>query len=183
MDNLKQLALLLHKRNLLEREITALINRPASIGHIGEYIASVIFQIDLEKSASQKSIDGRFRDGSLVGCTVNVKWYAKQEAMLDVMPEALPDYYLVLTGPKSGAMSSRGQVRPWVIECVYLFGAQALIEELRQSNVIMGIATSVRQAMWAKAEIYPSQNNPFLQLSEDQKTALALFKNQPLELE
>ncbi len=113
MENLEQLASLLHRRNLLEREITAIINRPASIGHIGEYIASVIFQIDLEKSASHKSIDGRFGLGLLAGRTVNIKWYAQREGALD-MTDTWPDYYLALTGPKSKLTTSVGQMRPWV---------------------------------------------------------------------
>jgi hypothetical protein len=73
MDDLTQLADLIKKRNSLERQITALIGRPAQIGHIGEYIASRIFRIVLEESASHKSMDGRFSDGPLKGGTVNIK--------------------------------------------------------------------------------------------------------------
>ncbi len=97
MDDLTQLADLIKKRNLLEREITALVGRPAEIGHIGEYIASRVFHIALEESASHKSIDGRFRDGPLKDRTVNIKWYARREGLLDITPDALPDCYLVLT--------------------------------------------------------------------------------------
>lgn len=183
MEKLAELASLLHERNLLERKITAIINRPASIGHLGEYIASVIFQIDLEKSAVQKSIDGRFNRGLLAGRTVNVKWYGKQEGLLDLTPNALPDYYLVLTGPKSIAMSSRGQTRSWVIEHVYLFDALALVEEIKITGVLRGAATSVKQQLWVKAEIYPLQTNPVLELSSEQRNALALFKSRPLEQE
>jgi hypothetical protein len=107
MDDLTQLAGLIRRRNLLEREITALVGRPAQIGHVGEYIASRIFHVTLEESASHKSIDGRFGAGPLQGRTVNIKWYAMQEGLLDITPEAPPDFYLVLTGPKTGAMPSR----------------------------------------------------------------------------
>ena len=99
MDDLIQLADLIKKRNSLEHEITELIRRPAQIGHIGEYIASRIFHIALEESASRKSIDGRFSDEPLKGCTVNIKWYAMREGLLDITPGAPPDYYLVLAGP------------------------------------------------------------------------------------
>ena len=139
---------------MLEREITALIGRPAGIGHIGEYIASAVFHIALEESASHKSIDGRFSDGPLKERTVNIKWYARQEGVLDITPDALPDYYLVLTGPKSGAMTSRGQARPWIIDNVFLFEAQPLVDELKRGGVKMGLATSVRQHLWTEAEIH-----------------------------
>jgi hypothetical protein len=111
MDDLDRLAEVIRKRNSLECEITALIARPAQIGHIGEYIASTIVYIALKESASHKSIDGHFREEPLKGCSVNIKWCALYEGTLDVTPDSLPDFHLVLTGPKSGAMSSRGQVR------------------------------------------------------------------------
>ncbi|MBN1429655.1 MAG: hypothetical protein JXB07_14895 [Anaerolineae bacterium] len=155
MNDLRQLTKLIKKRNALECEITALIGRPAAIGHIGEYIASRVFHIALEESASCKSIDGHFEDGPLKYRTVNVKWYARQESILNITPDSLPDYYLVLAGPKSGATTSRGRVRPWVIENVFLFDAQPLVEELKCSSVKIGLATSVRQQLWTKAEIYP----------------------------
>lgn len=175
MDDLAQLAELIKKRNALEREITVLIGRPAEIGHIGEYIASKVFRIALEESASHKSIDGHFRDGSLKERTVNIKWYAQREGVLDITPDVLPDYYLVLTGPKSGAMTSRGQARPWTIENAFLFEAQPLVDELKRRGVKIGVATSVRQHFWANAEIYPAHRNDQLELSEDQCEALALF--------
>jgi len=175
MEELSRLAELIKKRNLLEREITGLIGRPAEIGHIGEYIAAKVFHIRLEESASRKSIDGFFNDGPLKDRTVNVKWYARCEGGLDITPEALPDYYLVLAGPKSGMMTSRGQTRPWIIEYVFLFDAHALVAELSRSGVKIGTATSVRQHLWAEAEIYPTQRHNLLELTDDQRKALRLF--------
>jgi hypothetical protein len=176
MDKLIQLAELIEKRNLLEQEITAIIGRPADIGHIGEYVASKIFNIALEQSASYKAIDGRFSDGILEGRSVNIKWYALQEGLLDITPDALPDYYLVLTGPKSGAGTSRRHSRPWAIEGVFLFDAQDLVARLRHRGLKIGIATSVRQQLWREAEIYPLQNNDLLNLSAEQRKALTLFR-------
>lgn len=175
MHNLVLLAALIKKKNALEREITALIDRPAQIGHIGEYIASCVFHIELEESATYKASDGRFRNGPLRGRTVNIKWYARLESLLDITPNALPDFYLVMTGPKSGAMSSRGRSRPWLIDAVFLFEALPLVDELRRSGVKMGIATSVRQHLWDRAEIYPVQRNSALSLSAEQRQSLALF--------
>jgi len=52
MNNLKKLSNLLSKRNLIEGEIGKIIGRPAITGHLGEYIASNIFDIKLSESAS-----------------------------------------------------------------------------------------------------------------------------------
>jgi hypothetical protein len=175
MDNLTQLAGLIRRRNLLEREITALIGRPAQPGHLGEFIASRIFYITLEESASHKSIDGRFNAGPLKGRSVNIKWYALHEGLLDITPDALLDFYLVLTGPKSGTMTSRGRVRPWTIEAVYLFDAHDLVSQLDAAGVKIGTATSVRHQFWERAEIYPHQNNPKLIVSGEQRNQIRLF--------
>jgi hypothetical protein len=147
----------------------------AQIGHIGEYIASRIFGIVLEESASRMSVDGRFAGGVLIHRTVNIKWYAKREGVLDLTPEALPDYYLVLAGPWSSAGSSRGEVRPWVIESVYLFESKELMGALRARGVKMGIATNVAQEIWEAAEIYPNQHSHWLNVSDEQHKKLQLF--------
>jgi hypothetical protein len=176
MADLKQLAELIKTRNTIGEQIAALIGRPAMIGHVGEFIASRIFNIALEESASQKSIDGHFVDGPLEGHSVNIKWYGRQEGALDVTPDALPDYYLVLAGPKPGAGSSRGSIRPWLIHSVFLFDARELVSQLRERGVKIGIATSVRQRFWKEAEIYPVQRNTTLVVSDGQRKQLAMFQ-------
>ena len=65
-----QLAELIRERNEVAWRITQLIGRPAQIGHIGEWIASRTFDIELEVSAVAKGIDGRFRSGPLQGKSV-----------------------------------------------------------------------------------------------------------------
>jgi len=176
MDDLHELAQLIKQRNAVASEIAALIERPAQIGHVGEYVASRIFHIELQESASQKGMDGHFLEGPLVGRSVNIKWYAKQESMLAINPEALPDFYLVLAGPKTAAMSSRGQTRPWIVSSVHLFDAQELVDVLRERGIIFSVATSVRQHLWDEAELYPNQRTHFLQLTDDQRQLLALFQ-------
>lgn len=170
-----RLAELIRERNETSAEIAALIGRPALFGHVGEYLASSIFDIQLEESASSKGIDGHFRAGPLAGKSVNVKWYGKQESLLDITPRWLPDFYLVMTGPKSSAASSRGTTRPWLIEYVYLFDAKMLVSELSDRKLKIGIATSVRQCYWKDAEIYPHQINQEYILSEEQKKMLRQF--------
>jgi len=86
-------------------EITRLLTTPP--GHLGEWIAAQVFGIELEQSAVTAAIDDHFRFGPLQGCTVNVKWYLKQEGLLDMTKSSTLDYYLVLTGPRSAAVTSR----------------------------------------------------------------------------
>ena len=171
---LTELAGLLAARNDLDRKIGGLISRPMTAGHLGEFIASRVFGIELEASASAKAIDGRFKAGPLAGRTVNVKWYLKREGLLDLTPSDELDHYLVLAGPASAAASSRGHVRPWVIANVYLFDAQALREDLFARGRRVGVASSVRAAEWAAAEAFP-RDHPRLPLTDGQRQALALF--------
>ena len=176
-DEIKLLAHLIKEQNLLLNEISSIIGRPASIGSVGEYLASKVFNIDLEKSAVAKGIDGHFNQDNLSGKTVNIKWYGKWESLLDITPNSLPDYYLVMAGPKSGVESSRGKIRPWLINYVFLFNSQELVSELRTIGVKIGIATSVRSYLWERAMIYPEQRNIDYILSAEQIGILNLFDN------
>lgn len=175
MEELIQLAGFIEQRNEIAGKITALIGRPAQIGHIGEYIASKIFDIQLQESAAAKAVDGYFSSGQLAKYSVNVKWYGKQECILAISPGLQPDYYLVMTGPHANAGISRGEVRPWVIDFVYLFKADQLVKMLQERGTKVSVATSVPKRYWHDAEIYPSQNNPDLILSAAQKELIALF--------
>ena len=151
ISHLKRLASLLARRNAIDEKIADLIDHPAISGHVGEWIAQEIFRLRLAKSAVQKGFDGRFADGPLAGQTVNVKWYGKREGLLDINPAGVPDNYLVMTGPKAGAMTSRGQTRPWVITEVFLFDGPALVEQFRMQKRRLGVAAYVRQHEWEAA--------------------------------
>ena len=50
-SDLQSLAALIRARNAIEIPITQIIGRPSQLGHIGEFIASRIFDIALEESA------------------------------------------------------------------------------------------------------------------------------------
>ena len=115
MESLQQLAQLVRRRNDVANEIAKAIGRPALLGHVGEYIASKIFDIRLQASASAKGIDGYFVAGSLEGKSVNIKWYGLQEHMLDLVLDEPPDYYLVMTGPNP---SVERAARLWRISSV-----------------------------------------------------------------
>lgn len=174
-DELAQIARLLTERNAIDDTIAAIIDRPMTAGHLGEWIAAQVFDIELERSASTAAIDGRFRSGPLQDQTVNVKWYLKQEGLLDISESDAPDYYLVLTGPRSSLLTSRGGIRPWRIDHVYLFHAPSLLAEQRSRGVKTGVAASVRKSQWTSIEIYPDQINPLLPLSDRQLQLLELF--------
>lgn len=120
-DELTRIAGLITERNAIDKLIAAIIDRPMTSGHLGEWIAAQVFDIELERSASTAAIDGHFRSGPLAGQTVNLKWYLKQEGLLDISESPNLDYYLVLTGPRSSLLTSRGGTRPWRIDHVYLF--------------------------------------------------------------
>lgn len=63
MAKIEKIAELLKKRNEIDREIAKIICRPSTRGHIGEFIASKIFKIKLESSATTKGFDGVFTEG------------------------------------------------------------------------------------------------------------------------
>ncbi len=88
---LARVAALQRERNAIDAELARLIGRPMTSGHLGEWIAARVFDIELEASAVAAGIDGRFRSDPLQGRTVN-------------------------TGPPSPAVSSRDTTRPWCIE-------------------------------------------------------------------
>jgi hypothetical protein len=161
-EPIKRIAELLRERNALDAEIAAIMHRPMTSGHFGEWIASHVFDIELESSAVAAAIDGRFRSGPLQGRTVNMKWYLKREGVLDMSESDELDYYLVLAGPASAAASSRGATRPRCIEAVFLFDARQLRAEQIKRGAKRGIASSVLKRQWAAAEIYPAIGNPLL---------------------
>ena len=173
--NLEKLADLLTEMNSIGEKISEITERPATIGHTGEYIAANIFDIELEEAANAKGIDGRFRSGALAGKSVNVKWYGKLEYMLDINPDALPEYFLVMTGPKAKVLTSKGGIRPWLVDFVFLFNAAELMIELNARGVKIGVATSVRKHEFQAAEIYPNKRNMSYRMTDDQMGILTAF--------
>ncbi len=174
-DSLGRAAALLRERNAIDDELARLTQRPMTSGHLGEWIAAQVFDMELEPSAVAAGIDGRFRSGALQDRTVNIKWYLKREGLLDTTESGALDYYLVLTGPPSAALSSRGTTRPWCIQAVFLFDARQLRSEQITRGVKRGVASSVVKQQWAAAEIYPSATNPQLAITSQQAEQLRLF--------
>jgi hypothetical protein len=115
-----------------------------------------------------------------LGRSVDIKWYGKLEGLLDLAAhDQLPDFYLVMTGPRSTALTSRGGVRPWCIESVFLFDTTSLLEQLRERGVRIGTATSVATSYWQAAELYPTARCSVILLTGEQRRALALFAGDP----
>lgn len=172
-DRLARLAELLRRRNEIDAELAAVIGRPALSGHIGELIAGEVFDIELHVSATHKGSDGVFRSGPLAGRSVNVKLYGCQESILDMKPADPPDLYLVLTGEKRTAASSRATHRPVVLRHAYIFAHANLVS----AGVRPGVAASVRQQLWTEAEVWPERGAAALvDLSPDQVALLELFR-------
>lgn len=171
---LRRLSSLLKRRNAVDAEIAGVIGRPAHPGHIADFVAAEIFGIDLLESASHKGIDGYFGDGPLKGRSVNVNYLSKREGLLNLRLDNLPDFYLVLTGPKGPAASSRGTTQPWVIDSVFLFHGPDLVQRLKERGRKIGIATSVRGHYWDEAEIYPSRSASY-RLSPAQRDLIEMF--------
>ena len=159
----------------MDEQISRLIQRPATPGHIGEFVAAAVFDIALHPSAVHKGTDGAFRSGPLKGRSVNIKLYGKQEGILDIREDAVPDYYLVLTGPRSSQGSSRGTSRPLTIEAAYLFEGPLLAARILSRGSKLGAAASVPQAEWAAAEVWPTSTNRLISLTYAQSSTLALF--------
>lgn len=173
---LKSIAMLLRQRNEIDARITEIVGRPVAHGHLSDWIAAQIFDIELEPAAN-RAVDGRFRSGPLAGCTVNVMHYTRNEGLLDMTESDELDYYLVMTGPRSAPARSAGAHRPWTIDHVHLFDAQVLADALRTYMRRIGMATGVRAEYWKAAEIYPHPIEPILRLSADQIAALQGFRS------
>ncbi|MDX6394950.1 MAG: hypothetical protein QOJ73_6013 [Streptosporangiaceae bacterium] len=158
--SLERAAALLRERNAIDAELAELMQRPMTSGHLGEWIAAQVFDIRLEVSAVAAGIDGRFRSGPLAGRTVNIKWYLSAKACWTPRSAWHSITNLVLTGPPSAAVSSRGTTRPWCIEAVFLFDARQLRSEQIMRGVTRGVASSVIRQQWAAAEIHRSPCQP-----------------------
>ena len=174
-DQLQRLASVIRQRNLVDAEIAAAIGRPAHPGHIGEFVAATIFEISLVETATHKGVDGHFTRGPLAGRSVNIKKYSLDQGLLAIRLDALPDFFLVLTGARMPAASSRGTTQPWTIETVYLLEAVPLVAQLREHGAKINEATSVRRHVWDQAEIYPLPNNDALRLTHEQVSMIELF--------
>ncbi|MEU6861456.1 hypothetical protein AB0B28_21585 [Glycomyces sp. NPDC046736] len=172
---LKSIAMLLRERDRIDARITDIVGRPVAHGHLSDWIGAQIFDVELT-DAPHRIVDGTFRSGPLVGCTVNIKYYSRNEGLLDVVDTDELDYYLVMTG----ARGTRSKApRPWNIERVYLFDAFELVDALHAHMRRIGNATSVRAEHWRAAEIYPNPQKPILKLTREQVAALDEFRADP----
>ena len=174
-DQLRRLASLVKQRNAVDQEIAGVLGRPAHTGHLGEFIAAHVFRIALLESASHKGIDGHFTARPLAGRSVNIKFATKNDGLLNMNLDSPPDFYLVMTGPRTQPASSRATTSPWVISSVFLFDAPDLVQRLIERGVKIGIATSVARRFWGEAEIYPRQSNHALRLTPEQRSWIKLF--------
>ena len=169
MDNLNSLAKLIKNRNLIDKEISKIIDRPAEKGHIAEFIAFKVFPIKMHENKSTKDFDGFFTDGDLKGKKVDIKYHSVNEYLLNLNSNVEYDVFLlVFTGPYKPAASSKGQTRPFCISNVYLFNEMKLCEELRGERVKVGVAASVKKEHWDNSEVFPNNRaNVDLKMNDD----------------
>jgi hypothetical protein len=175
MNDLPQLASLLKSRNTIDSKIARLIGHASDAQSVGEFIASAIFGIVLDRPAMHRNSDGHFLRGPLVGKSVDVQWRIRHDGILHLRTDPLPDYYLAFVGLKE-LTDLHTLTVPWLIESVYLFHAGELFNALRERGVQVGTGTSVTGPLWERAEIYPMQRNSALLLSQEQRAMLALFR-------
>lgn len=171
-DQLRKLAGLLEERDQVDKQIAEFLQRAPSLGNIGEFIASRVFDVELAPIAVQAGYDGRFRSGPLAGATVNVKAYGDAYGGIDISAHPC-DYYLVLSGPRKPWPA--GEHR-WRIAAVYLFDAKLLLPDLQSRSIQVGVNTSIRTADLASAQLYPIEapGSP-IYLTVEQRAELALF--------
>ena len=178
-DRLTDLADSVRTKNAADRHVARLIGRPALPGHFGEFVAAQVFDIELCRNAANPGFDGKFRNGELEGKCVDIKYMTKHDGLLNLKKEGEtgPDYYLVMTGPDEEPGPSHGKTRPWVIESVFLFDAEALVDELKARNPEkkIGTAAGVPVDLWKKAMIYPDGVSPLLPVMDAHRDLLALF--------
>jgi len=175
MANLHRLAELLRARNTIESNLANLLGNSVHLDSVGEEIAAQIFGITLVTSTHHAEFTGIFSNQPLAGKTVDVQWYLRREGFLNVHSEPAPDYFLVFAGPKQESSTTRALVNPWIVSSVHLFHAQELLKALRERGVQLGSRTSVISQLWERAEIFPSQQNQALILSDEQRQLLQLF--------
>lgn len=170
-DGLKSVAMLLQARADIEARLADIVGRPLAHGHLSDWIAAQIFDIELEP-ATGHAVDGWFRSGPLAGRTVNIQHYTRPEGLLDMTDSDELEHYLVMTGPRT---TRPGATRPWSIDHVYLFDTFALTQALRSYMRRIGSATSVRPEHWHAAEIHPRPAHSGYKLTPTQTAALEGF--------
>jgi hypothetical protein len=166
-NQLADLARLLRERARIGEQIAEIIQRSPHAGHIGEFIAARVFDIELHSGAAHPGSDGEFRSGPHAGRSVNVKFYSRWDGMLDVPAHHVPDHILVLTGP-AAKTGDTGPTSKRLIASAFLFDYEALIA----AGVKAVIAASVRKALWEEARIYPEAGSKTLVVIDDRQRGL-----------
>lgn len=181
MDKLHQLSHLVLEFNAITAKISDLIGRPALLGNVGEFIASELFDFALETRGNNHAWDGRFRSGPLKDKTANIKVLGRREGILDLNMSLLPDYYLVLAGPRARTSMSGLSSRPWSIASIHLFNARELHSAFTLAGRRVGIASSVRLAEWDAAEVYPHNRSGILKLTDEQRRWIETYGKAPVD--
>lgn len=179
MESLADLAAVIAQRNDIDQAISQIIGCPAHTGHVAEFIAAAIFELDLMPTANHKHFDGTFSEGPLKNQTINVKYRGRHYGGLNMGTSQVarnhPDWYLVLAGPTSKPASSKRTTTPWAIDQVFLLNSRELLIHLNGKRP--GISTSLPKAVWKAAMLFPEAASPHYQITEKQRSLLTLFRS------
>ena len=177
MEELRRLAELVRKRNQKAGRISSIFRQPDQPEKVRERIASRVFGIEISSGPGEKVISGHFTEGKLAGNAVNIKWYARNDGRLSMQENPLPDFYLVLTGPKTGKEGSTAAISLWTLDYVYLFRTEVIMGQLRLRGAEPSETTRIRRRDWNRCELYPESRCSYLNLSDAQMEMLKLFSS------
>jgi hypothetical protein len=170
-------ASLVRERNAIDAKLAQIMHRPMASGHLGEWLASQIFDIELEKSAVTRGWDGRFRSGPLHDRTVNIKWYSNVRALSTrSSPQRwTATWYWPARHPRRSlheAAPAPGTSTP----CT----CSAHLNSTPSSSPAVSSSASppaCAHKQWTNAEIYPS-TNPLLPMTPRQVELLGQFRSE-----
>ena len=133
--DIKKLAQAIKQKNQSEIDIARIIGEPSGGLLPAEYVAAEIFNISLHKSVWPVDTVGQLANEKLDGKSVYIRWdawYSSNDVMVDLLNrKSLPDFYLIMTGPKSSGRLPIQIARPWLIAYVFLFDTAKLVGELK----------------------------------------------------
>ncbi len=174
-DKLGYLAEFIRIRNVADQGIARFIGRAPHPDSIAAFVASRIFDIELQPTPGR----ARFRSGPFKDRSVQVQYASRNNGTLAMVksdhPADHPDVYLVITGQRSDVTPVVDTVTPWVVTNVYLFRTEWIIDRLISHGIEIGTATHVPKHLWEQAAVYPKANPSLYPISSRQRSALELF--------
>jgi len=172
---LRRLSDLLHDREVIDTAIEQITSVPGGDERTIQWVASEIFDIELDLSRPSTGLVGTFQSGRLSGHTVEVRSQRTCCDVLDTKGSITCEYCMVLAGPRRHDLPTSIRA-PWNIDSVYLFEMQQVH---RERGASLAPEPTVDALQWRAAEIYPSARNSILLVNPVQAAQLQLFLTAP----